>query len=105
MQQAYDLMIRFVNGREKTVSLNTPHQLVPDNVRPSALVYTHPETKDIHNIPFSSIEEFSFSPDAYNACAKATPPMSGTINMPTQGCECESCKANAIRIKELAKTL
>ena len=65
----YKLFLRLVSlPTPVEVTLDSPHKLVPDNIRPSALVYTDPITGDTHNIPFSSIVDFWFNPSEYNAC-------------------------------------
>lgn len=74
----YQLVIKFIDSTESNLVLSKVHQLVPHQQAPTALVYQDDLGCD-HNIPFSSIKEFSFSPADYNA---------------TQKEQCESCALN-----------
>jgi len=97
----YKLHIRFVNGNEEVLELTNPHRLIPDNVRPHALVYTDVENF-VHNIPFSSILDFWFKIEEFNACERSQE--TGVIKLPTPNCDCESCKATIEKIKTISNS-
>ena len=82
----YTLFIRFVTGETSEILLHTPHKLVPDQVKPLALVYNDGEGY-LHNIPFSSILDFWFNVEDYNDCESGA-----TNQQPTPGCNCAQCK-------------
>lgn len=82
--KTYTLCIKFVNGDSLEVVLDKSHKLVPNNVQPHALVYTHGDY--LHNIPFSSIVDFWFNPVDYNEVEKIEK------NAPTLNCQCAVCK-------------
>lgn len=65
----YTLNLKFVNGETKTIALNNPHRLSPDNLRPHAMTYMD-DAGNMHNIPFSSLLDFWFSIQEYNECEK-----------------------------------
>jgi len=69
---SYILHLAFVSGRQQDIELTNVHRLVPDPARPHALVYYL--DRMAHNIPFSSLEDFWFDPDAYNSVEKQTVP-------------------------------
>ena len=98
----YELHLVYVNGTERVLTLDTPHRLVPDTMKPHALTYE--DDGKMHNIPFSSILDFWFSAKDYNQCDKQT--VEGTVlRLPTRGCQCEACKAAVEKIKGVANSL
>ena len=72
----YMLSLRFTSGQKQDIMLEKPHQLTPDTLRPHALVYED-DAGMVHNIPFSSLDEFYFDPKMYNQCGASDCPIHG----------------------------
>lgn len=66
----YVLTIVLINGQQREIFLKTPHELVPAANDPKAISWKDRDGL-IHNIPWTSILEFYFSPEDYNDCRNA----------------------------------
>lgn len=66
----YLLTIIFTNGDQKDVMLNKPHILQPTPENPHALTYVDRDGL-LHNLPWTGIREFYFSPEDYMKCRDA----------------------------------
>lgn len=66
----YILTIILINGEQRELLLDEPHEIVPANNEPKALAWRDRDNI-LHNVPWTSILEFYFSPDEYNACRVA----------------------------------
>ena len=96
----YMLVIEFVNGTKRELMLKIPHQLVPNQATPSAVTYQDGDI--IHNIPFSSILDFSFDPKAYMEVEQLQrmEPRNNPY-LPTPGCNCDKCKEKIAHLKTI----
>lgn len=70
----YLLTIVFTNGDQKEVMLTSPHELQPEPRTPYALAYKDRDGM-LHNLPWSGIREFYFSPEDYMKVRQSQQPV------------------------------
>ena len=64
---SYILTLKTIDNNQREILLESPHEIVPSPADPKAVSWRDRDG-NLHNVPWSSILEFYFSPQDYKKC-------------------------------------